>query len=387
MVFKSGRLLIAACLILPCLINAQQYKNDVLQSMSYSVVNGQVFIDPPTTPEPTFMETWFPWLSSSYTSVNSEDVDEAIINSVTGPPVPETYNSETSIISLPGYSQYGQQQQQHGQQYGQQQQQQYGQQQQQYGQQQQQQYGQQQQYQSEYGLNSNSNSPYLSNEEDNYIPSASINVPQQVKPGDTGYPSLNYVSHSNNPSQQYSAPSYAQLPQLPYPFNQLPGQTTTAAPFYQPILDFFGYGASNPADNIEDQLPLPFNNGQFSSFPNPFSSNSYTFPPPQFAQARKSEGDEEKFEDDEKVSSDVVEIPNKASATDIKFSSKDSQVKEEKYPCPKLGLWRWNGEVCIAVGPVPVWACKPNDLVMTGRVGVCRNKIFFPQGMIPLKNL
>lgn len=59
------------------------------------------------------------------------------------------------------------------------------------------------------------------------------------------------------------------------------------------------------------------------------------------------------------------------------------ESSDSKYfPCPKSGIWRWNGEVCIAVGPVPVWACKPNDMMVSGKLAICKNKIFFSPKVI-----
>lgn len=49
--------MLVAMLILP-LAMGQMGAPTNLQSMSYSIVNGKVFVDPPTTPAPTFMETW-----------------------------------------------------------------------------------------------------------------------------------------------------------------------------------------------------------------------------------------------------------------------------------------------------------------------------------------
>jgi len=53
----------------------------------------------------------------------------------------------------------------------------------------------------------------------------------------------------------------------------------------------------------------------------------------------------------------------------------DMVDKDADFPCPKVGIWNYNGEVCIAVGPTPTWACKPNDLVASGKLVICRNKI------------
>ncbi|XP_021950388.1 uncharacterized protein LOC110847704 [Folsomia candida] len=345
---RSFVIICAMTIILPHLICGQNNNN---YQMSYSIVNGKLYVDPPTTTTtaPSFMENWFPWLSSSYTSSNPEEVDEAIINSVTGPPQPSISLSQNSPSS---YSQY--------------------------------QYN-QQQPQASYA-----DSPYLSNDEDNYLPADSVNTPQQVAPPPNG---VRYSHQSGYPNPNYISNPYknSAMPQLPYPFSPLPGQTTTSAPFYQPILDFFGYGSSNE----EDQLQLPFPGGQYSSsgsggyssLPSSFPQNSFNFIPPQFAQARKSDEEHPQYVDtygDGEAKYSSYNGPKSAKSDDVTNHKKNTTEKEN--PCPKLGNWQWNGDVCIAVGPVPIWACKPNDLVMSGRIGVCRNKIFFHPGTNPLGN-
>ena len=55
-----------------------------------------------------------------------------------------------------------------------------------------------------------------------------------------------------------------------------------------------------------------------------------------------------------------------------------SDMVEDHYPCPVIGQWKWDGELCIALGPAPTWACRPNDLTTSGRIAICRNKIYFP---------
>jgi hypothetical protein len=341
--------------------------------MSYNIVNGQVFVDPPTTPPPSFMETYFPWLSSSYTSSNPEDVDEAILNSVTGPPAPESSHGSNSNSGYPsssygsnsGYPSSPSSYQASSALY---------------------QPLSSSSYQPSSQFNQNQ-SPYLT-EEDNYLPSASINMPQVVTKPEEGYNpqsqsgySSNYIPQNNN----YQPQPQPQLPPLPYPFNPLPGQITTERPFYAPILDLFGYGTPS----IEQQLSLPFpgqlvpSSGYPSQLPN---MNSFQMPSAsQYAQARHAGEDNERHVD-QYYDEGKYAVENEAKSDTLMDVMDLKEESDENNPCPKLGYWHWNGEVCIAVGPVPIWACKPNDLVMTGRVGVCRNKIFFSPGSNPFGN-
>jgi len=58
--------------------------------------------------------------------------------------------------------------------------------------------------------------------------------------------------------------------------------------------------------------------------------------------------------------------------------SKKLMSEKETFPCPQKGFWKWDGELCISLtGQIPTWACRPNDLLESGRIHICRNKVFF----------
>jgi len=336
-------------LLIPNLATCQ-----ITQTMRYKIVNGRVYYEAPSTTPPSLLQTLFPFLSISYQSSNTPEVDEAIINSVSGPPAPP---ESGGVLSLPSFSSY----------------------------------------QSQSGVNTNQiGSPYLP-DDDSYEGSDSVNQYQYVMPPMNAPKAPGYSNPNSIYSNQPVPNPYANVASpLPYPTGIPIMATTTekSTPFYQPILDLFGWGSSEEED-VANMLPSPGEILNMGSFPSEAIPQIGAYQP---AQARHSfvvnPYIEEEFAGDVKETENTEsenESPSTSSddeskkpgdeAKNVTATSSDSASSDKKFPCPKLGFWQWDGENCIAIGPSPIWGCKPNDLVMSGRIAVCRNKIFFPQGL------
>ncbi|CAG7668656.1 unnamed protein product [Allacma fusca] len=199
----------------------------------------------------------------------------------------------------------------------------------------------------------------------------------QNNPGFHGKQSSYYGEHHPN-SPQHPGQSYDQKqpqygnPQQLYPQMNNYGQPPASSPvppYLNPAhFQFYGNPNVDIVTSLESQghmdnlLTSEDRNFKAGVTKDPLEGASK---PGEFSEATKRQGS---------LQSEVSSGKGKKVAE----AKADDAAAEDHYPCPPIGQWKWNGEYCIAVGPYPTWACKPTDMIMTGRVAVCRNKIFFP---------
>jgi hypothetical protein len=364
-----------AALLITVLFSPSVVLGQLSQIMTYKVINGQLYVPPPpTTAAPGILETLFPFLGTSYQSSNPVEVDEAIINSVSGPPASSGFSASASgVLNLPSFSSYPQQQ----------------------------------------GLGTNQiASPYLGpgDDEDAYASSDSINQYQYAMPPNnipqmSGYPSQNSFYNYQSYQNGYPNPTYAAS--FPTPIPSFP-TTEKPAPFYQPILNFFGWGnsAEPSEEDYANMLPSPADLMNMGSFPSEsipqIPQNQHYYAP---VQARQSADMASKkyppapntarkysVTGSPKADAEAADLTPEDSMKDgdsntisSTETSSDENKDKDKFPCPKLGFWQYDGVFCIPVGNLPAWGCKPNDLAVSGKIAVCRRKFFLSQGAQSLR--
>lgn len=353
-------------------VHSQGYYYKHSNVNAYHIVNGNLHYipeQPTTTPEPSLLETLFPWKGGAYDSSKTPEEDEAILNSISdhepaaSEPVSSTADGEGyfSWFSLPTF-----------------------------------------------GSTETTEAPqpdhtiqFPGGNYDNYDAASINNVHLQNNPVPSSPP---YQQSMGVPPYEHQVPAH-----VPYPYFPSPPSNQPQHPLSQQVPNEIRQNL-HPTFQFHQQmkdsipLPTPSINGlqQQPMFPYPYASAATT----DFGKGPSSEtstsfldmlsnyftfGKRSDFEGEQNPTNVMKSRSSEEEATlDLEqyadnfsdVATKEASSFSAEFPCPRSGIWRWNGDVCIAVGPVPVWACRPNDLIVSGKIAICRNKIYFSPKII-----
>jgi len=126
----------------------------------------------------------------------------------------------------------------------------------------------------------------------------------------------------------------------------------------------------SPAGLPKDAIP-PFYNNPFG--PPKFNPKHK----PQYTKPYYNHHHHHQHHEEERATDKTNYYNNGGESSTAKATDTSDTDMEDPFPCPTVGFWKYDGVMCTATQAIPPWSCKPIDLVQSGKLVICRNKVYY----------